>query len=124
MVMIKIEKIMKVIEIITDIKTELMDFRDKKDQLARETLQSEFDIVLNDTLQGNYSVKIDSNYKINILDNDTNRDVTSVLSTGQNVVISLTFINALIATAKKIIYYNRYKRKIWSNYGCCVVKPR
>lgn len=98
----KNRKIMKVIEIVTDIKTELMDFRDKKDQLARETLQSEFDIVLNDTLQGNYSVKIDSNYKINILDNDTNRDVTSVLSTGQNVVISLTFINALIATAKKL----------------------
>ena len=98
----KNRKIMKVIEIITDIKAELMDFRDKKDRLARETLQSEFDIILNDTLQGNYSVKIDPNYKINILDNDTNRDVTTVLSTGQNVVISLTFINALIATAKKL----------------------
>ncbi|MFA7376770.1 MAG: hypothetical protein WCZ13_04615, partial [Acholeplasmataceae bacterium] len=48
----------------------------------------------------NYSVEIDAKYHVKIIDNDTNKDVTNALNTGHNIVISLSFINALIETAK------------------------
>ena len=49
-----------------------------------------------------YDVTIDHKYQLRILDLGNNKEVTNALNTGHNVVISLTFISALIQTAKEL----------------------
>ena len=74
----------------------------KKDNQAREMLSKNFDKILNKTIHGNYKAEINNKYQVKIIDSNTNKDVTISLSTGQNVVVLLSFINALIHTAKEL----------------------
>lgn len=96
------QKINKVIEVVQNIKSKLETIKNDKDKIARDILSEKFNFALSKTIQGNYHVDIDNKYAVRIMDKGNNKDVTTSLSTGQNVVISLTFINALIATAKHL----------------------
>lgn len=96
------KKINEVIDIIEKIKEKLIVIKNQKDNQARSILAEKFNESLSSVIHGNYRVNIDSKYQIKIIDLGTNNDVTTLLSTGQNVVISLTFINALIETAKQL----------------------
>lgn len=53
-------------------------------------------------ISGNYRTSIKEDYYIEVIDNDKNIDSTSVLSTGQSVVVSISFIRALIDTASEL----------------------
>lgn len=98
------QKVNHVIEMINDMKKELAAIKDGRDVIARKTLSKHFDASLSSVIAGNYEVSINDDYKINIIEknNTHNKDVTTVLSTGQNVVVSLSFIDALIKTAKEM----------------------
>ena len=96
------QKINTVIEIIQSVKSKLEAIKDEKDNVARQILSFKFNQALSKTIHGKYDVKIDSKYQIKIIDEGNNKDVTTSLSTGQNVVISLSFISALIETAKQL----------------------
>ncbi|MDY0314946.1 MAG: AAA family ATPase [Bacteroidales bacterium] len=95
-------KVRDVINLVHEIKNEIFNFRREKDSNARDILGENFDSIIKKTLQGNYSTIIDEKYKIQITNMDTGVDETSVLSTGQNIIVSLAFVNALIATAKEL----------------------
>lgn len=95
-------KVRSVINIVHEIKGDLSKYKLEKDRNARNSLAKHFDSILTKTLQGNYSTTIDDRYKIQIINTSTKIDETSVLSTGQNIVVSLSFVNALIATAKEL----------------------
>lgn len=79
----------------------LKEVRDQKSNEARKRLEFHFQNILSKIMQGSYTTKIDEYYNIEIFDNNNN-DVTSVLSTGQNVVVSIALISALINTAKEL----------------------
>lgn len=96
------KKIQKAIEDIMELKDDYSKDLDLLDAKAREVLGNHFDESLGKVLTGEYKVKIDDKYNITINDLITNKDVTAVLSTGQNVVVSLSFIDALIKTAKQL----------------------
>jgi DNA sulfur modification protein DndD len=96
------QKINKVIGLVQDIKTKLEQIKDSKDSIARSILSEKFNDSLSKTIHGSYDVSIDSKYQVKIVDKGNNKDVTTALSTGQNVVISLSFMSALIATAKQL----------------------
>jgi len=95
-------KINRVIEIISRIKEKLEITKNEKDEMARETLAKNFNKLLSETIHGKYDVQIDSKYQLRIFDLGNNKEVTNTLNTGHNVVISLTFISALIQTAKEM----------------------
>lgn len=95
-------KVRDVINLVREIKEEIYLFRKEKDSHARKILSRNFDVIIRNTLQGNYSTGIDEKYKIQITNLNNGIDETSVLSTGQNIVVSLSFVNALIATAKEL----------------------
>jgi DNA sulfur modification protein DndD len=96
------KKINRVMEVVNNIKHRLESIRDEKDNHAREILSKHFDKSLNHIMTGNYKVDINRFYNIKITDLSTQKEVTTSLSTGQNVVVSLTFIDALIKTAKEL----------------------
>lgn len=95
----KINKIINVIEAIND---QLKIDKDYKDQVAREALSKHFNESLSEVMSGKFEVKISPDYSIKITDLNVNKDVTTALSTGQNVVVSLSFIDALIKTAREM----------------------
>lgn len=96
------QKINNVIDIVKGIKEKLEITKNKKDAEARKVLSNNFNNILGKTIHGNYDVSLDHRYQMRIVDKGNNKDVTNALSTGQNVVISLTFVNALIQTAKEL----------------------
>jgi DNA sulfur modification protein DndD len=96
------KKINHVMERVNSIKKQLEAIRDQKDNNARKVLSKHFDESLNHIMTGSYRVNINNLYNIKITDLSTEKDVTTSLSTGQNVVVSLTFIDALIKTAKQL----------------------
>lgn len=96
------QKINTIIEVVKRIKEKLEMTKNKKDEEARNVLSRNFNDILSKTIHGDYDVLLDSRYQMRIIDKGNNQDVTNALSTGQNVVISLTFVNALIQTAKEL----------------------
>lgn len=98
----KNKKIQNAIEDVLYLKDEYSKDLDSLDAKAREVLGNHFDQSIGEVLTGKYKVGIDDKYNISIRDLITNKDVTAVLSTGQNVVVSLSFIDALIKTAKQL----------------------
>ena len=96
------QKINKVINVIEAINDQLKIDKDYKDQVAREALSKHFNQSLSEVMSGKFEVKISPDYSIKITDLIVNKDVTTALSTGQNVVVSLSFIDALIKTAREM----------------------
>jgi len=94
------QKINEVIKIVESINEKLKTDKDAKDKIARETLSKHFNHSLSEVMSGKFVVDISPEYNIKITDLIVNKDVTTALSTGQNVVVSLSFINALIKTAR------------------------
>lgn len=95
-------KINNVISIVERIQSKLLEIKQKKEKAAREILSENFNNSLSSVIHGSYDVRINEKYHVDIIDKNSNKEVTNLLSTGQNVVISLTFINALINTAKNL----------------------
>lgn len=95
------KKIMRVIEVLEKVIEITEKTRDEKNKQACETLGKHFQETLSKVMQGKYRTEIDEFYNIKIFDINEN-DVTSVLSTGQNVVVSISLISALIETAKEL----------------------
>ena len=96
------KRINEVIQDINEIKIRLEEKRNEKDKIARQVLAEKYNETLSRTLQGDYQIEISPKYHISIYDIKAKRDVTAVLSTGQNVVVSLSFLSALIQTAKSL----------------------
>lgn len=96
------KKVRQVIDIVKSIQNDLSKSKIAKEEKARNELAKNFDKIIAQTLQGNYRTSIDEKFKIQIYNSITNIDETSVLSTGQNIIVSLAFVNALIDTAKNL----------------------
>jgi DNA sulfur modification protein DndD len=96
------QRVNVVINKIENMKNKLKLDKENKDIIAREILSKNFNQALNNVIHGDYEVEITDKYHITIRDNLTNKDVTAALSTGQNVIISLSFMTALINTAKEL----------------------
>jgi DNA sulfur modification protein DndD len=96
------QKVNQVINNVQRIKDKLEKIKNDKDVIARNILAKNFNNLLSKTIHGMYDVTIDQKYQLRILDLGNNKEVTNALNTGHNVVISLTFISALIQTAKEL----------------------
>jgi DNA sulfur modification protein DndD len=95
-------KLNSVISDINKVKSLLLETKADKDSKARDVLTKNFNEILSNTIQKSYSVDIMNDYSIVIRNKETGKDETDVLSTGQRVVVSISFINALIKTAKEL----------------------
>jgi len=75
----------------------------EKDKKARKILTEKFNKNLSLILGGEYEIQLNEKYSFNIeqLINGYTIDVTEKLSTGQSVVLSMTFIKSLLETAKE-----------------------
>lgn len=94
--------ILRAVEGLNKINKELKSLRDKKDIEARSTLSTHFNNEIKEVMSGNYETKINEDYSINIFDKEKQVDVTEILSTGQSVIISVSFIKSLILTAQEL----------------------
>lgn len=103
------KKINYLIKELEEIKKMLEFERDTQNRKARKLLEYHFKTSLSMVLEGEYNAIIDEKYNITIYDKN-NHDITRALSTGQNVIISLSMINALIETAKEFSgdEYNKF----------------
>jgi DNA sulfur modification protein DndD len=95
-------KLNQIIDDMLKVKKHLLDVKDDKDSIARNVLTLKFNDILTRTIQKKYKVDIMNDYSIVIRNIETGKDETDVLSTGQRVVVSVSFINALIQTAKEL----------------------
>ena len=95
-------RIDKYIEKANEIKNIIENIKSDREMVAKSILSEKFDAVLNDTIHGNYRVTLDQNYQITIQDLLTKKDATSTLSTGQNIILSLAFIKALIDSSRDL----------------------
>jgi DNA sulfur modification protein DndD len=95
-------KLNKIIDDMINVKKHLLEVKDEKDSTARRVLTEKFNDILTKTIQKKYKVDIMNDYSIVIRNLETGKDETDVLSTGQRVVVSVSFINALIQTAKEL----------------------
>ena len=102
------QKINSVIKQIKEIKKSLEQEKEKLEEKARKVLSKHFNDNLSTIMSGNYSTEINKDYSIVVTDVDKKENVTPVLSTGQSVVVSISFIHALIATAAELS--NEYNR--------------
>jgi len=103
-------KIIQIREDLESIYNKLDSKRKDKDLKARKVLSKYFsenvNQVLSKTLANgeieDYNADIDDKYNLIITNNHNKRDVTDVLSKGQSVVISLSFLKSLISTTKEM----------------------
>ncbi|QMS85109.1 AAA family ATPase [Candidatus Xianfuyuplasma coldseepsis] len=95
-------KVKAAMDDINKIKDKLIQMKAAKDQQARNILSKHFNGNLSNVIQGDYSVEINDKYSLSIYDNAISLDVTDIMSTGQSVVISLSFIKSLIETAETL----------------------
>lgn len=96
------KKISLIVRDLEEIKENLLMEKEGKEHEARIILAKHFNRYISKVLQGDYKSNIDDKYAIKIIDNKNGKNVIDVLSTGQNVIISVSFINSLIETAKEI----------------------
>jgi DNA sulfur modification protein DndD len=96
------KKIRQTIDDITEIKEILKAQQQLKDEQARKVLSKLYNTNFSTVINGDYKVDIDDRYNLTIYDNEAQKDVTEVMSTGQSVIITLSFIKSLIETAKTI----------------------
>lgn len=94
--------ILRAVDTLKKIREILIQLRDEKDSNARMVLSSHFNSEIKEVMSGNYETKINKDYSIKIFDKDKQKDVTEILSTGQSVVISVSFIKSLILTAQEL----------------------
>ena len=90
-----ISSIQRMLENITEEKTNL-------EEKARLILSKHFNENLSLVMSGSYRTSIKADYYIEVIDQDKDKVSTSVLSTGQSVVVSISFIRALIDTASEL----------------------
>lgn len=103
-------RIIQIREDLESIYAKLDAKRKDKDEKARKVLSKYFSENVNQVLSKklengeieNYSADIDEKYNLIITNNYNKRDVTDVLSKGQSVVISLSFLKSLISTTKEM----------------------
>ena len=96
------KKITEVTDRLEAIKEGLIHEKHEKETLARNVLSRYFNEEISIVMSGNYRTQINEKYEISIWDVDMDINVTDVLSTGQNVITSLSFIKSLINTAKEL----------------------
>lgn len=95
-------KIQHAIDELNGLLIRLIKEKEELETKGREILTKNFNENLSLVMSGNFSTDINEDYYITVTDLDRNRDITSVLSTGQNVIVSISFIRALIDTASEI----------------------
>lgn len=99
------KKVNKALEMLEFLKLEIDSEFEKKKNIARTSIENNMNKVLREVMTQNYEVKLDNDYNISvwkIKDNSSfRRNETDVLSTGQNVVIYLSFLKALLMTIKE-----------------------
>lgn len=98
----KNNNVTRAIEELRNIKERLLYEKLEKEEVARKTLSKFFNKEIELVMSGEYETRINEDYSINIIDRSKNIDVTEVLSTGQHVIISVSFIKSLISTAKEL----------------------
>lgn len=98
----KNKKISDVVDNLREIKSDLLEEKERKEEYARIILSKHFNNEINAILSGNYETEIKKDYSIQVFNKDKNIDETRVLSTGQSVITSVSFIKSLIATAQEL----------------------
>lgn len=96
------KKVTHAIKEVTKLVEQLKFEKERLEERARLTLTKYFNENLSLVMNGNYYSEIRDDYFVKITDKDRNIDSTSVLSTGQSVIVSISFIRALIDTAAEL----------------------
>lgn len=96
---VKNRKIREAIEGLEEIKLVLQEEQKRKDQHARSVLSEVYNRNFSKVIVGDYKIEIDNDYNLNITDLTSSKNVTEVMSTGQSVIVTMSFIKSLIETA-------------------------
>ncbi|GEA77562.1 ABC transporter ATP-binding protein [Latilactobacillus sakei] len=89
---------------LNELKLEIEEELDNKKKIARESIENNMNLVLTEVMDQHYKVRLDSEYKLTVYkvsDNNYVQDETEVLSTGQNVMMYLSFLRALLMTIEQ-----------------------
>ena len=81
----------------------VQEFENKK-RIARDSIESNMNKVLAEVMNQEYTVELNEQYALKVwksLDNDYMEEETELLSTGQNVMMSLSFLRALLMTVEE-----------------------
>lgn len=89
---------------LNQLKLEIEGELDNKKKIARQSIKRNMNLVLSEVMDQHYEVELDSEYKLTVYKrNNKNylKDETEVLSTGQNVMMYLSFLRALLMTIEQ-----------------------
>ncbi|BAX65828.1 hypothetical protein FD49_GL001317 [Latilactobacillus sakei subsp. sakei DSM 20017 = JCM 1157] len=92
------------LKMLNQLKLEIEEELDNKKNIARESIEKNMNLVLTEVMDQHYEVELDSEYKLTVykkVDDKRLQDETEVLSTGQNVMMYLSFLKALLMTVEQ-----------------------
>lgn len=99
---IKVTKAVRMLELL---KLSIDEELERKKEIAKQSIETNMNKTLRNVMTQRYAVELDDDYNMTVwkqLDNEGNgQDETEVLSTGQNVVIYLSFLRALLMTVEE-----------------------
>lgn len=100
------ERVREAVSDLSLVKNLIDDEYQKQESLVKELLSKYLKSYVKILLDESYETIIEDDYSIRIFNNDMKNEVTEKLSTGESVVVSLSFVNSLLQTAKEINSYN------------------
>lgn len=94
---------------LNQMKFEIESELENKKKIARESIEKNMNSVLAEVMDQHYEVVLDSEYQLTVWKKSTlghKQDETDVLSTGQNVMMYLSFLRALLMTVEQHAEFN------------------
>lgn len=99
---IKVNEAVKMLELL---RSSIDEELERKQNIAKDSIEVNMNKTLRNVMTQRYAVELDDDYNMTVwkqIDNSaTGQDETEVLSTGQNVVIYLSFLKALLMTVEE-----------------------
>ena len=103
-------KVNQALKMLEALQINLQEELNSKEKIAKTAIQSNMNKTLRNVMTQNYAVELDDEYSMRvwkqIAEDGTGQDETEVLSTGQNVVIYLSFLRALLMTIEEHSEFN------------------
>lgn len=104
------KKVAQAVKMLERIKLNISEELERKKEISKHSIEVNINKTLKDVMTQNYAVELDDDYNMIVwkqLGNSKDgQDETEVLSTGQNVVIYLSFLRALLMTVEEHSEFN------------------
>lgn len=103
----KNERILKAVKLLESLSDEIKNEVKDKEESARQILEGNMNETINKLMVGDFTVSLSSKFELDVTQTfkgtsgEISRKHTDILSTGQSVMVSLSFIESLLKTLKQ-----------------------